>query len=519
MLQKSETGLPVDWRERIDGKKVFLYNTNVGTLLSGREKHIQKMNWVFDEFKRNPDVVLWWRPHPLELTTVESMRPDLKKDYLNTRGRFVNDNIGILDVSADLHRAIAVSDAYYGDGSSLVQLYNVTGKPILINIDDIIPIEDIKITTMDLFLYKDKIWFTAWNFNLLFNIDIHKKKIEIVGPIPGEGNFMTCMSNIIVAEQDWLVIVPASGNKIIRYDIKKKVFDACISEVKGEFIGCVKKDAMCYLIPTYTGEIVKYNAASNIVEKRVSLEKKYHKAGYRKNVILDGDFFYYILEKSNEIGKYDTRSDSIEYIRVGEEKSIICSLTKYKDCFYIVTGECVFITKGNSWDIEDSIEFPHNFISGDYPFIDVVNKSHMLYLIPYSANMLLRINLDKRIIDTIQVNNSNVGCYNCGCLTEEGMYVGKSAGGIEYIDLTHNQARTETLGLESGENNIEKELFHKMQKDECLMKSFQMIENDVFNIRRYIKYIRDGKLSVMQNEKDGLSSRICGPAIYKACKE
>ena len=38
----------------------------------------------------------------------------------------------IYDDSSDLNRAITLSDAYYGDLSSVVHLYLKTGKPIMI---------------------------------------------------------------------------------------------------------------------------------------------------------------------------------------------------------------------------------------------------------------------------------------------------------------------------------------------------------------------------------------------------
>ena len=38
---------------------------------------------------------------------------------------------GIYDDTADMDRAIAISDAYYGDASSVLQLYKKTGKPIM----------------------------------------------------------------------------------------------------------------------------------------------------------------------------------------------------------------------------------------------------------------------------------------------------------------------------------------------------------------------------------------------------
>ena len=38
---------------------------------------------------------------------------------------------GIYDDTADLDRAIAVSDGYYGDGSSVVQLCRERGIPVM----------------------------------------------------------------------------------------------------------------------------------------------------------------------------------------------------------------------------------------------------------------------------------------------------------------------------------------------------------------------------------------------------
>ena len=43
---------------------------------------------------------------------------------------------GIYDDSADLNRAIAISDAYYGDPSSVVELFKKVGKPVMLqNVD------------------------------------------------------------------------------------------------------------------------------------------------------------------------------------------------------------------------------------------------------------------------------------------------------------------------------------------------------------------------------------------------
>ena len=66
------------------------------------------------------------------------MRPALWDRYNSITEKYKSDGWGIYDDSADLDRAIVLSDAYYGDQSSVVQLYKSTGKPIMIQNTEII---------------------------------------------------------------------------------------------------------------------------------------------------------------------------------------------------------------------------------------------------------------------------------------------------------------------------------------------------------------------------------------------
>ena len=130
--------VPREWRqilEKPDGsrKKVILYNTSVTALLNQGENMIKKMHSVFDTFKENvEDVALLWRPLPLMKATIESMRPQLWMDYEKLEEQYREEGWGIYDDTVELNRAIALCDAYYGDGSSLVQLCQKAGKPVMI---------------------------------------------------------------------------------------------------------------------------------------------------------------------------------------------------------------------------------------------------------------------------------------------------------------------------------------------------------------------------------------------------
>ena len=120
---------------RPDGswKKIIFYNTTVTALLQYNEQYLEKMRDVFRVFKENvEEVALLWRPHPLIQATIESMRPELWEEYRELVEEYKAEGWGIYDDSAELDRAIALSDAYYGDHSSLVQLCQQAGMPVMI---------------------------------------------------------------------------------------------------------------------------------------------------------------------------------------------------------------------------------------------------------------------------------------------------------------------------------------------------------------------------------------------------
>lgn len=137
-VKRGEIELPEAWRkiiEKPDGrkKKIVLYNTSIALLLKYNEKWVKKIEQVLEVFKEyRDDVVLLWRPHPLIETTMKTMRPLVIQEYERIKTQYLDEGWGIYDDTADADRAIVLSDAYYGDGSSIVILYERTKKPIML---------------------------------------------------------------------------------------------------------------------------------------------------------------------------------------------------------------------------------------------------------------------------------------------------------------------------------------------------------------------------------------------------
>lgn len=137
-VRRENLEIPDEWRriiEKPDGtwKKIIFYNTSIGALLQNEEKMLDKMKSVFQTFKEQQDTVaLLWRPHPLIQSTIKSMRPLLWAEYEKLVQAYREEGWGIYDDTADMDRAVVLSDAYYGDRSSVVQVYQETGKPVMI---------------------------------------------------------------------------------------------------------------------------------------------------------------------------------------------------------------------------------------------------------------------------------------------------------------------------------------------------------------------------------------------------
>ena len=135
--RREDYELPPDWRDKItnpDGsyKKVILYNTHMFIWINNAEQYYQKLNDIFDIFSERDDLILWWRPHPNTELNMRQFRPQLMNEYYSLINGFKNESWGVYDDTPDLHRALVWSDAYYGDWSSLVAMFGVTGKPIVI---------------------------------------------------------------------------------------------------------------------------------------------------------------------------------------------------------------------------------------------------------------------------------------------------------------------------------------------------------------------------------------------------
>ncbi|MCI5761187.1 MAG: CDP-glycerol glycerophosphotransferase family protein [Ligilactobacillus agilis] len=129
--------LPSEWKQkiyRLDGSKkiVVFYNTTIVDLNASGRQMLAKYADVFNFFlKHQADYTLLWRPHPLLIDAICSQHPDLLADYLQLVSQFKESQMGIYDDSPDFYLAYTYADAFYGDMSSMAELFRKLNRPVI----------------------------------------------------------------------------------------------------------------------------------------------------------------------------------------------------------------------------------------------------------------------------------------------------------------------------------------------------------------------------------------------------
>ena len=130
--RKEDYSVQEDWRKLIGNRKIILYNTALTENYQSVEHVVDDIEKTVRIFADNPDVVLWWRPHPLLMNSFQSMFPELLPRYERLVANYKKEGSGIYDDTPDLYRAITWSDGCLTNESSLVWLYLASGKPFTI---------------------------------------------------------------------------------------------------------------------------------------------------------------------------------------------------------------------------------------------------------------------------------------------------------------------------------------------------------------------------------------------------
>ena len=326
--------LPNAWKKLIAGRKVVLYNTSVGAMLKEPSMVCKKLEIVFDKFRKNQDLALWWRPHPLMKQTIRSMNPKIYDKYCQIEKKYIEAGWGIYDDTPNMDRAIICGDCYYGDDSGVMWTYEATGKPIIIQeMSYIIQKQkfDIPIWSQAYCRVGDELWFVHGKLNILLKYNIVNRRLHYVAKLAGSlfGGFKYCALQYANGS---LYCIPIMADNILRYDISHDKIVVMSFPMDQQYAGMAKfrkvlaiKDKI-YMFPTFYPYILCINTENNTVEckldvKKILLENNIPQASYIHDVaVYEQNVLMCLLYQTNKILLLDVENNNYEIITLGKHK-------------------------------------------------------------------------------------------------------------------------------------------------------------------------------------------------------
>ena len=509
-----EKGLPENWKDIIAGKKVILYNTSISNLLKGEEKHIEKIEQVIKTFRNQTEAVLWWRPHPLEWSTVESMRPELAIKYKTVRERYIEEGWGIFDTSADVHRAIAVSDAYYGDWSSLIYLYRVTGKPVLLQADDFVkPCNEnkIELEIVDLAIDGENIWFITSNYPVLFQANIRNGKITKAITFPEERPFQDYAVYNMVYSENKLILIPGKGKNIIIYKTdteKMETLAIGVNTERSKFGAVCCTENVLYLFPLYKDEIWEYSISDNRITHKTLCDTNLI---IDKNVQKEGDYVYAAKRYGGIVYQYSLTDHRL----VKKEIEKYIWIAHYEESEIVICKERreVYLWNNDEGIIDVIAKLPDNYNVSEKTYFFVVNMEETFFLFPCEKNDILCIDVKKKAINRYDkiLGKKSFSCVkkqgNWVCAysdTEQCLYVMEDKGKIvRHVELNGSNV--------FGQEILKKNIFTNGD-DNIVKEPFMAKENDflLFN-ENFIRNVCDSDFNTARE----LRKEFCGQMIHQ----
>lgn len=407
-MQENPPKLPETWKKALNGRKVFLLNTHLNPIINEAEKLIDKLHQIFELFRKRETVALLWRPHPLSIETAKAMNPKILGSYLQLIEEFKTLSNGVYDESPDVHRAIAVSDAYVGDWSSLVTLYGITGKPIYItNINNT---TNIGMTDKELrlsFSYAVEVdgylWASADQFNGLFKICVQTGESEFVASFDKE-NPGGLLYRGAVSYGRKLFFVPYLAKSIAEYNIDTKemrYYQIKAKMQKGSlFTGFAVQDHKLFLFPHRMEDIVtldmeggqiqyydcNYEALINNVEDK--------NTSMFASMIRAEDCEYMPCFRTNMLIKFNLVNYESEVLSISIANEGLCDVTYDSGILYIlsVSGD-IYAYDTRNGEVE---LFWTNMAKGKESYGMIIYLAGFLWLLPDRSDNIYRVDVKTR---------------------------------------------------------------------------------------------------------------------------
>lgn len=466
-------------------RKVIFYNTSLGAILKGGERYLKKICSVLETFKKRKDVLLWWRPHPLSKETFHSMRPQFLEKYEQIVQIYQQEKWGIYDDTPDLHRAVSWCDAYYGDISSVIELFLTVKKPVMLQC-----IEDYPISFENIVRAKDYDWVTAFNFNGLFRLNGKTGSADFMGCFPNEKDGFRLFFDI-VRYQNMLIFTPfsAEGIAVYRMDTEEYVHiplkkpERINKQVtyleQSKFCVCVVYEEYAFLFPCTYPAIVKFNL------KTMETEYLYETIAELDRIVKHKDSYYF------RKGKIEGKYVKLWCAAAGAMVEFDMESCRFNICFQLKQKEMyIDAAYGNSYNwllpggksrtiLKVSKDYrelqpvvlEEEIVSESLPFLEYAALEDELYLFPGTAKKVIKIKENHDEIEEVRMfDGEHMEDYQ-GLPTDWRYFLAKKSGDklLVFNNFAHQLI---TYDMESGQ--VQNESIMVNQKSRMNRKRFLM---------------------------------------------
>ena len=420
--QEAFYGLPAGWRQKMGRKKTVLYNTTVSPMLTFGRLGIKKMWQVYHAMQRHEEMAFIWRPHPLLESMLESQRPELMEDFRRWKAAMLDLPQVIYDDTPDLARAVALSDGYVGENSSVVQLFAMTGKPIFYN-NFLLGEEGDKNAVMlgsNMAVEGDNLYFWTGYWHALCKMNITDGRVEVLYhwqasayPVGDYGD--------IVKMGEHLILVPVRAKNILDYNISTgevKHIEYKNPLLAGNFSAGIVWQGKVILPGSMYPSILIYEVESGEIsyidmpDEIKELRHEGHLGLCGRPCIID-DILYAPVVNGNKVLALNLRDRTTKIYTIGPKEAAYGYATAYADNVWLAPhrGGPLLVWNPPTGVYKFIDQFPKGFISDSRLgieetifFGDCLACGKYWWLLPYCANMILRLNMETGEIEPINTS-------------------------------------------------------------------------------------------------------------------
>ncbi len=515
LLNKEEfLKIPEEWKKKIIGRKIILWNLHMSRALYDISENIQKIKDIFEFFIKK-DMLLLFRPHPLFKEKLHNQTAEKYCEYIKIIEKYKNSFNVIVDETEDFERAVLLSDGYIGDRGSLEVLFGMTGKPMLFFDGNIYLYNDRLWDTFlcfNFFIEKNNAWFFINTINLLIKVDLLEQKTEYVTSF-AEMNAERCLIDSVVKIRDKIVLIPAYSNFIIIYNLKNGIINkiALTKQTKKYRyqICSVTSDEYIIVSPVeyFRDGILKINVVEEVIEE-ISISRTV----LNEIEVLEDEF---LLDKGVVVGEtayipfqnkpylLKCTNGHTEYVKVGVDGDGFVSCVYDGQDFWLLYSNKLKIIRWNESvnTVTEYDNFPKELITkGKIPFRQMLISNSVLWLIPYNANMILKMNIETMQMHSILCENSLIQklfqegkAFEGAFLTKERLYM-KPSEHNALVELTLSTEKFRWIKIENilsdGRIKVVDKDFNYLSRNTSLEQFYEIISKnaDVYKEKRKKRY-------------------------------